>query len=196
MVEHFIEEFTYLGIFIVLFGAGVGVPVPEELPIVASGALAHEQIVRWWLVLPLCWLGVLSGDVVLYTVGRYWGEKILDWRVVRRVLRRERETYLLNAYRRHGVKIVFVARHVMGLRAAAFLTAGIARLPFWKFITVDGGSALLSVPVGFGIGFIFTDQLEQVMRDVHRVEAWLVLYALLALAVWLAWLAWRQGRRA
>ena len=196
MVEHFIEEFTYLGIFIVLFGAGVGVPVPEELPIVASGALAHEQIVRWWLVLPLCWLGVLSGDVVLYTVGRYWGEKILDWRVVRRVLRRERETYLLNAYRRHGVKIVFVARHVMGLRAAAFLTAGIARLPFWKFITVDGGSALLSVPVGFGIGFIFTDQLEQVMRDVHRVEHWLVLYALLALAVWLAWLAWRQGRRA
>lgn len=196
MVEHFIEEFTYFGIFIVLFGAGVGAPVPEELPIVASGVLAHEQVVRWWLVLPLCWLGVLSGDVVLYWVGYHWGEKILDWRVVRRVLARERETHLLTAYRRHGVKIVFVARHLMGLRAAAFLTAGIARLPFWKFITVDGASALLSVPVGFGIGFVFTDQLEQVMRDVHRVERWLVLYALVALAIWLAWLAWRQGRRA
>jgi len=126
-IAQFLEEFTYLGVFLVLFAAGLGVPMPEELPIMAGGVLAHEGVVRWWLMLPVCVLGVLSGDVALYWIGRHWGERVLSWRVVRFVLSPEREESLKAAYRRHGVKIVFTARHVMGLRAAAFLTAGIAR---------------------------------------------------------------------
>jgi membrane protein DedA with SNARE-associated domain len=132
---------------------------------------------------------------VLYWVGYHWGERILDWPMVRRVLSRERGERLKADYRRHGVKIVFTARHVMGLRAAAFLTAGIAGIPFWKFLAVDAAAALIGVPIGFGIAVLFADQLEQVMADVHRVERWLVLSALVALAAWLAYLAWRQNRR-
>ncbi|MGH7393257.1 MAG: DedA family protein [Candidatus Rokuibacteriota bacterium] len=195
MVQDLIENFTYLGIFLVLFGASLGVPVPEEGPIVAAGVLAHEGVVRWWIALAVCFAGVLSGDVVLYWVGHHWGERILEWRVVRRVLTRAREESLLAAYRRHGVKIVFTARHVMGLRAAAFLTAGIARVPFGKFLLVDAVAAFVGVPVGFGIAFLFADQLERVLADVHRVERWIVLYALVGVAAWLGWLAWRQTRR-
>jgi membrane protein DedA with SNARE-associated domain len=195
MVQTFIENFTYLGIFLVLFAAGLGVPIPEEAPVLAAGALAHEDVIRWWIALPVCIAGVLSGDIVLYWVGHHWGERILDWRMVRYVLTREREERLMNAYRRHGVKIVFTARHVMGLRAAAFLTAGIAHIPFWKFMVVDTVAALVGVPVGFGIAFLFTDQLARVLADVHRLERWLVLYALVALAAWLAFLGWRQNRK-
>jgi membrane protein DedA with SNARE-associated domain len=195
MVQTFIEDFTHLGIFLVLFAAGLGVPIPEEAPVVAAGALAHENVIRWWIALPVCIVGVLSGDVVLYWVGHHWGERILDWRMVRYVLTREREERLMNAYRRHGVKIVFTARHVMGLRAAAFLTAGIAHIPFWKFLVVDAAAALVGVPVIFGIAFLFTDQLRRVLADVHRFERWLVLYALVAIAAWLAFLGWRQNRK-
>jgi membrane protein DedA with SNARE-associated domain len=195
MVQTFIENFTYLGIFLMLFAAGLGVPIPEEAPIMAAGVLAHENVIRWWIALPVCLFGVLSGDIVLYWVGHHWGERILDWRMVRRVLSREREERLKAGYRRHGVKIVFTARHVIGLRAAAFLTAGIAHVPFWKFLVVDAVAALVGVPVGFGIAFLFTDQLQRVMADVQRFERWLVLYALVALAAWLGYLAWRQDRR-
>jgi membrane protein DedA with SNARE-associated domain len=195
MVQTFIENFTYLGIFLVLFAAGLGVPIPEEAPIMAAGVLAHENVIRWWIALPVCLFGVLSGDIVLYWVGHHWGERILDWPMVRRVLSREREERLKAGYRRHGVKIVFTARHLIGLRAAAFLTAGIAHVPFWKFLVVDAVAALVGVPVGFGIAFLFTDQLQRVMADVQRFERWLVLYALVALAAWLGYLAWRQSRR-
>ena len=128
-IEHFIEEFTYVGVFLVLFIAGLGVPIPEELPVLASGILAREGLVRWWLALPVCLIGVLAGDVSIYWIGRHWGERVLDWRPVRYMLSREREEALKAAYRRHGVKIVFTARHLMGFRAAAFLTAGISRVP-------------------------------------------------------------------
>jgi membrane protein DedA with SNARE-associated domain len=37
-IEHFIEEFTYAGVFLVLFVAGLGVPIPEELPILPAAS--------------------------------------------------------------------------------------------------------------------------------------------------------------
>jgi len=194
VINDFIEQFTYLGIFAVLFLGGLGVPIPEELAVLAAGALAHEGYMRWWIALPVCFFGVLSGDSVLYWVGHHWGEHILDWAIVRRVLTEEREHALLDAYRRHAAKTVFTARHVIGLRAAAFLTAGIARVPFWKFILVDAAAALLGVPTGFALAYFFTDQVTEILHDVRRVERWLTLLALMALAAWIAVLVWRKSR--
>jgi membrane protein DedA with SNARE-associated domain len=194
VIADLIEQFTYLGIFAVLFLGGLGVPIPEELPVLAAGALAHAGYMRWWIALPVCLAGVLSGDAVLYWVGHHWGERIFDWRVVRRVLTRPRERALLGAYRRHAVKTIFTARHVMGLRAAAFLTAGIARVPFWKFMLVDALTALVGVPVNFTLAYLFTDRLTEILRDVRRVEHWLALLAVVGLVAWLAVLAWRRGR--
>ena len=192
-IEHFIEEFTYAGVFLVLFAAGLGVPIPEELPVVASGVLAREGLVRWWLALPVCLVGVLAGDASIYWIGRHWGERVLEWRPVRYMLSREREEALKAAYRRHGVKIVFTARHLMGFRAAAFLTAGISHIPFGKFMAVDAAAAMLGVPIGFGLGFLFTDQLEGIVRDVRRLERWLVLLLLVVIAVWIAIRAYRRS---
>ena len=193
-LQEFVDNFTYIGVFAVLLLGSLGVPIPEEMPIIAAAVLSHEGIVRWWLALPVCVLGVLSGDVVLYWVGRHWGEQVLNWRVVRLVLSLAREQWLKAAYRRHALKTVVTARHVMGLRAAAFLTAGIARVPFWKFLLTDGVAALISVPIGFGIAYFFTDQLEQVRADVKRIERWVALAGLIVVAGLLVWAAWRKGR--
>ena len=159
-----------------------------------GGILSHQLVLRWWITLPVCVAGVLSGDIALYWVGHHWGERVLGWRPVRWVLSPAREEQLKAGYRSHGVKIVFTARHVMGLRAAAFLTAGIARVPFWKFLAADTVAALVSVPFGF-LAFLFADQVEQVITDVHRVERWLVLVALVIVGVWVAVAVRRRGQR-
>jgi hypothetical protein len=53
------------------------------------------------------------------------------------------------AYRRHAVKTVTVARPIIGLRAAAFLTAGIAGVPCGGVVAADCGAALVGVTVIF-----------------------------------------------
>jgi membrane protein DedA with SNARE-associated domain len=195
MIEHIVEHFTYAGIFLVLFMAGLGVPIPEELPIAAAAALASQHIVRWWIALPVCFVAVLAGDVVLYWVGHHWGERILEWKLVRGILTEQREARLLDGYRRHGVKIVFTSRHIMGLRAAAFLTAGIAKYPFWKFLAVDGGAALISVPLGFGLAHALTAQVLALARNSQRWDRWLILFALLGIVAVLAYLINRRMKK-
>jgi len=195
MLQELLQRFTYLGILAALLLGSVGVPIPEEMPIVAAGILSHEGLARWWLALPVCVLGVLAGDVVLYWAGRRWGERLLRWRLVRHVLTRARADWLKAAYREHAMKTVAMARHVTGLRAAAFLTAGIARVPFWKFILADAAAAAVSVPLVFGLAYFFTQQIGAILADVHRVERWLALVGLVVLTGGLVVYAGRWNRR-
>ena len=194
VLQGFVDHFTYLGIFAVLLLGSLGVPIPEEMPIIAAAVLSHAGVVRWWLALPVCLVGVLSGDMVLYWVGRHWGEDVLNWRAVRLVLTLKREQWLQAAYRRHALKTIVTARHVMGLRAAAFLTAGMARVPFWKFVVADAGAAALGVPFLFGLAYFFMDEITAIVADVHRVERWLGLAGLLVLAAVLVIGVWRGKR--
>ena len=67
MTEQFIERFTYLGVFLTLLAGGLGIPIPEEVPIVASAALARKGLIRWWLALPLCLVAVGGCQVARQT---------------------------------------------------------------------------------------------------------------------------------
>jgi membrane protein DedA with SNARE-associated domain len=111
------------------------------------------------------------------------------------VLTRSRADWLKAAYREHAMKTVAMARHVTGLRAAAFLTAGIARVPFWKFILADAAAAAVTVPLAFGLAYFFTHQINAILADVHRVERWLALAGLVAVAAALVVYSARGNRR-
>jgi membrane protein DedA with SNARE-associated domain len=137
VTEQLIEHFTYLGIVVAL----LGLPIPEEGAIITSGVLAHEGVVRWWIALPLCLVAVVAADVILYVAGHRWGRKVLRWRMGRWLLPPARLAVLERRYHDHGVKIVFAARHVFGLRVAAFLIAGVVRVPFPRFVAVDSAGA-------------------------------------------------------
>ena len=194
-LQSFVEQFTYLGVFLVLLAGSLGLPIPEEMAIVAAGVMSHEGLMAPWGGIVVCVLGVLSGDVMLYCTGRNGGERVVNWRVVRFLLTPAREQRLKKAYRRHAIKTIVTARHLMGLRAAAFLTAGIARVPFWKFLLADGGAALVVVPCSFGLAYFFTDHIKAIYDNVHRVERWLGLLVLVLATTAVIIVVRRRGRR-
>ena len=178
MLDRLIAASPYAGLYLALCLGGVGFPIPEEVPVLTAGVLAHRGAVRWWLALLVCIAGVVTGDLVLYLTGRHWGERVLDLRLVRRFLDVERRNALEASYRRYGMLIVFAARHVVGLRAAAFVTAGVVRLPFWKFAVADGVAIAYGIPLNFAIAYFFTAHLHAILGDLRRVESWLALVLL------------------
>ena len=196
MIAHVIGSLSYAGILLVLLAGSLGVPVPEEIPIVTAGVLSHQGVMRWWLALPTCMVGVMSGDIVLYWVGRRYGERVLEHRLVRRFLDAARLAQIEAAYRRRGALIVFLARNVMGLRAAAFIAAGVVRLAFWKFLLADGVAIGYGVPLNFAIAYFFSAHLHAVMAEVHRVERWLMFAGLTAAAAIIYVVLRRRSQRA
>ena len=194
MLERLIDYSPYVGILAALCLGSLGAPIPEEIPVVTAGVLARQEVVRWWLALPLCVVGVLSGDIALYWVGRHWGEHVLELRLLRRVLDPARREKLTAAYRKNGLIIVFAARHVMGLRAAAFLTAGVARIPFWKFLAVDGAAIGYGVPLNFTLAYLFADRVHELLANVYRIDRWIAVLAVVAAAGWIGVFVWRRSR--
>src|SRR3954471_3054387 len=90
------EFWKYAGVFGALVAAGFGAPIPEELPIATGGVLVgrdwnNPDGLKWWIMLPLCILGVVLCDTFLYCAGRKWGRQLisLPW-VQRRLMSPER----------------------------------------------------------------------------------------------------------
>ena len=196
MIEGVIEYFSYGGLLVVLLLGSLGLPIPEEVPIVAAGMLSHQQMMRWWLALPACIVGVFAGDLILYWAGRHWGERVLDQPLIGRLLTRARLEQIQAGYRRRGALIVFLARNVMGLRAAAFVGAGVGGLPFWKFAAADGAAIGYGVPLNFGLAYLFSRHLHAVLAEVHRVEGWIALLVVVGGSAWIYITLRRRGDRA
>jgi membrane protein DedA with SNARE-associated domain len=194
MLTELIGDFTYPGVFLVLLVTGLGVPIPEELPIVIAAMMSRWQVMHWAGALGSCLGGVLAADMLLYGVGRHFGRRILEWPTARRILSPEREARVMEAYRRHGLKFVVMARLVMGLRAAAFLTAGLVRVPFLRFLLVDVAAVLVSVPLAFGVAYLVADSVVVALAYVHEMQLWIGGAVALVAAIWLlVW--WRRRRR-
>lgn len=196
MVQDLIASLSYPGLLLVLLLGSLGVPIPEEAAIIAAAVLSYERVMRWWLALPTCIVGVATGDIVLYWVGRRYGETVLERPLFRRFLGPARLEQVRVAYRRRGATIVFLARHVVGLRAAAFIGAGVVRLPLWKFLLADGVAISYGVPLSFTLAYLFTRHLHAVIAEVHRVELWIALVALVASAIYIYVALRRRSRRA
>jgi membrane protein DedA with SNARE-associated domain len=184
MLIRLIIQFSYPGVFLILLATGLGVPIPEELPIAVAAMLARWEVMHWWGALLSCLGGVLAGDMLLYTLGRHFGRRILKWQTARRILTPEREKRVMEAYYRHGLKFVVMARLIMGLRAAAFLTAGLVRVPFPRFLLVDLAAVLLSVPLSFGVAYLVADSVAVALARVRELQLWVAGGALVLAAGW------------
>ena len=174
MIQHLIASLSYAGLLLVLLLGSVGLPIPEEVAIITAGVLSHYKVMRWWLALPTVIVGVLSGDIFLYWLGRRYGVGVLDHPLIGRLVDRARLEKVEAAYRRRGALIVFLARHVIGVRAAAFLGAGVVRLPFWKFLAADGAAISYGIPINFFLAYFFTRHVNAILKEMHRVEHWVI----------------------
>src|SRR5437899_949473 len=86
MVEEFLRDWGYIGIFLGIIATGAGFPMPEELPVVIGGVLAGTGHAIWWIMLPVCIVGVIVGDTFLYLIGRFWGPRLLQWPLIKNKL--------------------------------------------------------------------------------------------------------------
>ena len=92
-----------------------------------------------------------------------------------RVVTPERFVAVQAKFEKYGVWVLFVARFLPGLRSPIFITAGVTRrVPFWRFLLMDGLAALISVPVWVYLGFLGASNRDWLLTWVHRGQTGLL----------------------
>ena len=193
MTEDLIRHLGYVGIVLLLVLGGLGLPVPEEAPIILAAVLSKKGTMWWPLALGSCFVGVLVGDFIVYFLGYFYGEKVLSLRLTRTFLTRAREAQIKGYFHRHGFKILVLGRFAVGFRTAAYLTAGILRLPALKLLVTDLCAASLSTFLMFGLGWQFAEWIEVGLKEAKH---WIFAIVTAALFGWLLYRYVKARRRA
>ncbi len=180
---NFFQSYGYISVFVILLLCGFGLPVPEDISLVAGGIIAGLGYANVHLMLAIALAGVLIGDSIMYNLGRIFGERVLRLRLVSRILTPQRYTLVRRKFEQYGKRVIFAARFLPGLRSPIFLTAGITRfVSFWSFIGIDSFAALISVPFWVYLGYYGAHEREWLMRWVSRTQ-WGILVVVLLLAL-------------
>jgi membrane protein DedA with SNARE-associated domain len=177
----------------VLFLSGIGLPIPEDIPLTAAGfttlKAAGDDFTVGGFVLAFVavTLPILIGDVCAYSLGRRFG---FFWRNTwpfRSVFSEARLTRVQRWFDEYGSPAVFLGRQVAGVRFVTFYTAGTMRMNVVKFVFWDFLGCVVSIPVWLTLGALAARYgrtwLDAASSNVGI--AFLVVVAALALMVYL-----------
>lgn len=138
-------------IFGLLLLAGLNVPISEDLMLIAGGIALHAQppaeiACAYGIIFLGCWVSAWEA----YWIGRLMGPRIHSWGWISRTVTPERIERLRAFYQKHGFLTLLVGRFIpFGVRNILFITAGLSKTPFLRFILRDLIPCLLSSSVLF-----------------------------------------------
>lgn len=155
------QHISYLGIVLLLVGTGMGLPIPEEVIVLVAGVASQQGQLHPPAALAACLIGALLGDCVMYAIGYHFGHGMLkEHRWFARLFNPARERRVEQLIHRHGMKVFFMARFLVGLRSPTYLAAGVLRVPFRRFLLVDLFCATAVIGTFFGLSYFFAEQIH------------------------------------
>lgn len=149
---------------------------------VISGYLAKAGLVSLQLVFVVLLVGDLAGDVLLYVIGRKGRAGLaLPW-LTRFGVTRRGLANVIRAFRKNDARILVLGKLTHSAGFAVLLAAGMARMPFPRFMALNLLATLPKVMLCMALGWWFGEISD-------RVGNWLLggsLMAVFCIAVFAA----------
>jgi membrane protein DedA with SNARE-associated domain len=150
------EHMPYLGVVVVLVLTGIGLPLPEDVPLLVAGVLCAKGYADVRLMIVFATFFTVFADCILYGLGRRYGHHLPNVPLLRRFLTQKNLAKAEEAFSRHCGKALFLSRFMPGIRGTFYVSAGMFRVPLWKMVLYDGGAAIVSVPLWVLAAYYFT----------------------------------------
>jgi membrane protein DedA with SNARE-associated domain len=187
---------AYSAIVGLLLICGLGVPLPEDITLLAAGILASVGSISLPGAMAAGFFGVMAWDAFLYTVGRKYGRRAFELPIIRTIMTPKRAAMAERKIRRNSHFICFFARFMPGLRSPIFLLSGIMGVRPIVFYGLDGFAALISVPFWVWLGYWLGQNLDHALAIAERVQLSIGAFAIIAIAGYIVFRRWRKNRRA
>jgi membrane protein DedA with SNARE-associated domain len=144
-VRPYIDQYGYWAVFATILLEDFGVPVPGETALIAGALLASQGHMHILPLLVLAWIGAVTGDNIGYAIGRFGGRHLLLRYGPYLLVNQRRLDYAEAFFRRRGGVVIVLARFFAVLRQLNGIVAGMARMPWWRFLPYNALGAALWV---------------------------------------------------
>ena len=195
LLTSFLTHFTYLALAGVLMISGLGLPIPEDIPLITAGYLCHpdespiakanamdvdddgapdqpyRRVPQLWLMMLSGIVGVLGGDSIVFHIGRkgVHGDNMVC-RHIRKVMHSKRRERVEKHFSRHGSLTVFCGRFMPGFRSLIFAFAGMSRMSYPRFLLIDGIATFISVPLFVWLGYHFAANINGLFMRIDQIK--------------------------
>ena len=134
------------------FAEAIGLPLPAALAILTAGAVAAYGTLHFPSVFGVAFLAMLSGDILLYFMGRVSGWALLG--LLCRVSANPETCILRSAeyFYRRGKQTLLFAKFIPGINTMSPPLAGSMKMRFEHFLQFDGLGAVYWVTAGSNAG--------------------------------------------
>ncbi len=134
--------YIYVILFLIIFvetGLVVMPFLPGDSLLFTAGMLTVvEPGLNIYVLIPLLLVAAVSGDTLNYFVGKYFSDRVLNWKYKNQPLVKKEwidETH--NFFEKHGNKTIVLARFVPIVRTIAPFVAGIGKMTYTTFTSYN-----------------------------------------------------------
>ncbi len=191
-----IQQFGYPALWLSIFVAAIGIPLPISFMLLAAGAFATLGDFNVFLLGGIALTASVCGDSVGYLIGRLVGIRVLKW------LERPYRFNLISAqtlqksqyyFSKRGGWAIFLSRFIISaLGGTINLLAGAEMYPYRRFLLFDICGEACGAIIFLTLGYTFGASWEAI-GDVIGTTSLLILALLIA--CYLAYLLTRTIRR-
>jgi membrane protein DedA with SNARE-associated domain/rhodanese-related sulfurtransferase len=156
-------------VFVMVFVEQMGLPIPALPVLLAAGALSAAGKFNLTLGTVAVVVACLVADAFWFYLGRYRGRQVLGF-LCRISLEPDSSVrWTQHLFTRYGLRGVVVAKFFPGMSALAVPLAGMEGIPYSRFLLFDGLGALLYGSSFLCLGYLFSNQIEQIGAVISNV---------------------------
>lgn len=162
-------QYAHWLIFSLLILAGFNVPISEDFMLIVSGMLASTVVPENTTKLFVgVFLGCYLSDWIAYYLGRSLGPRLWQLPWFARAIPKKMFCRLKVFYAKYGFFTLLIGRFIpFGVRNCLFMTAGMTRMSFLRFIISDGIACLISNTCLFSLAYTFGKQYSILLEYVR-----------------------------
>jgi membrane-associated protein len=191
------QSYGYPALWVSIFIAAVGLPLPIALVLLAAGAFAALGDFNLVLLTLISISASVAGDNLGYAIGRLWGSRGADWlehsKLGKRFLKPDSVARSRLYFKKRGGWAIFFSRFlVAALGGVVNLLAGTELYPYRYFLFFDIAGEALGALIPLLLGFAFGATWEAV-GDILGTFSLLILGLLIVIYLFIRLLRYWHG---
>ncbi len=166
LLIHYISQYGYAGLFVILGTSILGLPIPDEFLMTFVGFLTYSGQLNLFLAIISAATGSATGITIAYILGKFFQQKVLGH--LKKHAGGQRLEKVLSWYQLHGGKLLTIGYFIPGVRHLSGYIAGLSQIKYRNFAFFAYLGLILWTTLFITLGRFLSSRWETFLPIIHR----------------------------